>query len=55
MEESILEKILENAKLDASEFVKVNGQNDLRPPLYNAEGYVEDVVKDKYFAAFAGC
>lgn len=53
MKESFFEKILENAKLDASGFVKINGQNDLRPPLYNAESYVEDVVKDKYFAALA--
>lgn len=51
MKEVIFEKILENAKLDASEFVKSNGQNDLRPPLYNAESYIDDVVKDKYFSA----
>lgn len=53
MKTSIFEKILENAKFDANRFVEINGQNNLRPPLYNAESYVEDVVKDKYFAALA--
>jgi asparaginyl-tRNA synthetase len=53
METPIFEKILEKAKLDTSRFVEINGQNNLRPPLYNAESYVEDVVKDKYFAALA--
>lgn len=51
METSIFEKILENAKSDTSRFVKMTGQSNLRPPLYNAESYVEDVVKDKYFSA----
>lgn len=51
MEHSIIGSILKYAKNDANEFVKANGQNNLRPPLYNAESYVDDVVKDKYFAA----
>lgn len=53
MKKSIFENILENAKLDAGAFVEINGQSNLRPPLYDAESYVEDVVKDKYFAALA--
>lgn len=51
MKKMIFENILKNARLDASEFVKINGQNSLRPPLYNAESYVDDVIEDKYFAA----
>ena len=50
MEKLIFENILKKARNDASEFVKTNGQNNLRPPSYNAEAYVDDVVKDKYFA-----
>lgn len=53
MKKLIFENIIENARNDAIEFVKTNGQNSLRPPLYNAERYVSDVVKDKYFAALA--
>ncbi len=51
MNKLIFENILKNAGNDASEFVKINGQNSLCPPLYNAESYVDDVVKNKYFAA----
>jgi len=53
MEKLIFENILKKARNDASEFVKTNGQNNLHPPSYNAETYVCDVVKDKYFAALA--
>ncbi len=53
MENLIIGSILRLAKNDANKFVRVNGQNSLRPPLYNAESYVDDVVKDKYFAALA--
>ncbi len=53
MKELIFKNIIENAKNDAIEFVKTNGQNSLRPPLYNAESYVSDLVKDKYFATLA--
>jgi len=53
MENSISERILRLANVDANEFVKTNGQNNLWPPLYNAESYVGDVVRDKYFAALA--
>src|SRR3989344_8826571 len=50
MKNLIFEKYLKNAGNDASEFVKTNGKNNLRPPLYNTESYVGDLVKDKYFA-----
>ena len=53
MKKIISDNILENARDDATEFVEKNGQNSLRPPRYNAESYVNDVVKDKYFAALA--
>jgi len=53
MKNLIFENILKNAGNDASKFVKTNGKNSLRPPLYNAESYVGDLVKDKYFAALA--
>ncbi len=53
MNKLIFENILKNAGDDASGFVKTNNQNSLRPPLYNSESYVDDVVKDKYFAALA--
>ena len=53
MKKLIFENILENAGNDAIEFVETNGQNSLRPPLYDAESYVNDVIKDKYFAALA--
>jgi asparaginyl-tRNA synthetase len=53
MENSTIGNILKLAKNDANKFVRANIQNSLRPPLYNAESYVDDVVKDKYFAALA--
>lgn len=53
MKKIIFENILRNAEGDAIEFVKTNGQDSLRPPPYNAETYVDDVVKDKYFSALA--
>jgi len=51
MENSIIESIQKLAKNDANKFVEANSQNSLRPPLYHAESYVDDMVKDKYFAA----
>ncbi|MBT9151059.1 MAG: Asparagine--tRNA ligase [candidate division WS2 bacterium] len=51
MKNLIFEKILKNARNDVSEFVKTNGKNSLRPPLYNAESYVGDLLEDKYFSA----
>ncbi len=53
MKKSIFENILENAEIDAVDFVEANGQSSLRPPLYDADSYVNDVVNDKYFAALA--
>jgi len=53
MKNSIIKKILQNARSDADEFVKTNGQNKLRPSLYNAESYVDDVIGNKYFTALA--
>ena len=53
MKKLIFENILKKAENDASEFVKINGQNSLRPPMYNTETYIGNVVKDKYFAALA--
>jgi asparaginyl-tRNA synthetase len=53
MKNLIFENILKNAGNDANEFIKTNSKNSLRPPLYNAESYVDDLVKDKYFAALA--
>lgn len=53
MNRNFLETILESATADALQFVNKNGQNTLRPPLYNAEGYVGDLVKNEYFAALA--
>jgi len=53
MKKSILENILENAEIGAVEFVGTNGQNNLHPPLYGADSYVNDMVNDKYFAALA--
>ena len=53
MKKLIFENLLKNAEEDANKFVGINGQNSLRPPLYDAENYVDDVVKDKYFAALA--
>lgn len=53
MKKFIFGNILENTENDAIEFVKTNGQNSLRPSLYNAKSYVNDVVKNKYFAALA--
>lgn len=44
MKKIIYENILENARNDAIEFVEANGQNSLRPPLYDADSYVNDVV-----------
>ncbi len=51
MAKLFFENILKNAGSDAREFAETNGQNSLRPPLYNAESYVGDVIKNKYFAA----
>ncbi len=51
MKKMIFENIFKKAENDASEFAEINGQNSLRPPSYNAESYVDDVVQDKYFAA----
>jgi len=53
MKKSILKIILENAEIGAVEFVEANGQSSLRPPLYDADSYVNDVVNDKYFATLA--
>jgi asparaginyl-tRNA synthetase len=53
MKNSFFDNILKNAKNDANEFIKTNGKNSLRPPLYDAESYVDDLVKDKYFSALA--
>jgi len=53
MNESIFNNVLENANSDANIFVIRGGENNLRPPIYNADSYVEDVVKNKYFAALA--
>ncbi len=53
MKKIIFENLLKNAKEYAHKFVETNGQNTLRPPIYNADDYVNDLVKDKYFKALA--
>lgn len=53
MEHSIIGSILKFAKNDADKFVSVNNKNSLRPPLYDTESYVNDIIENKYFAALA--
>ncbi len=53
MQKSFINKVFSLADNDANRFVKANGRNSLRPPIYNSESYVDDVVKNEYFAALA--
>ena len=51
MSDKILKGVLELAADDANAFVVSNGQRILRPPTYNPERYIDDLLNDKYFAA----
>jgi len=51
MSDTILKEILKLAADDADKFVASNDYGTLRPPSYNPERYVDDLVHNKYFAA----
>lgn len=53
MNDKFLKEILSRAEEDARTFVVPTGQHSLRPPSYNPEKYIDNLVNDKYFAALA--
>lgn len=53
MNNQLLQDVWKHAESDANAFVTKNGKNILRPPIYDPEKYVEDLVNDRYFAALA--
>lgn len=53
MNGTILKELLKLATNEANKFIVSNGENYLRPPSYNPEKYIDNLVNDKYFAALA--
>ncbi len=53
MTDVIVKEVLRLAKEDADIFTSLNGQQNLRPPSYNPEKYIDDLVNNKYFGALA--
>ncbi|MFH1188930.1 MAG: amino acid--tRNA ligase-related protein [bacterium] len=47
--DKILKEVIKLAVNDANVFVATNGQNILRPPTYNRDRYIDNLINDKYF------
>lgn len=53
MNDNLFKNILDLAEIDAKSFTFHNEHATLRPPTYNPEKYIDDLVENQYFAALA--
>ena len=53
MNNQLLKNVLKLAQSSANTFAATSGENHLRPPSYNPERYIDDLVKNRYFEALA--